>query len=159
MNKWELWIDQAHYLGNSSCPLPSICKWHTVQMIVSNSFNWHQFLLLFQLFCSPDQQYLIYSSWSDYGKLSIFMFVNKIALCCQNWNFLIVLFVCFFFTTKALFFLINTSFFSTLVHLCNIYGDYETHTALCLKWVTFWLSNLINIRLMNVNVVVKIKFR
>lgn len=34
---------------------------------------------------SPDQQYLIYSSWSDY------------------------------------------------VHLCNIYGDYETHTALCLN--------------------------
>ncbi|KAJ7337061.1 DDB1- and CUL4-associated factor 11 [Desmophyllum pertusum] len=34
---------------------------------------------------SPDQQYLIYSSWSDY------------------------------------------------VHLCNIYGDHETHTALCLN--------------------------
>lgn len=34
---------------------------------------------------SPDQQYLIYSSWSDY------------------------------------------------IHLCNIYGDYETHSALCLS--------------------------
>lgn len=34
---------------------------------------------------SPDQQYLIYSSWSDY------------------------------------------------IHLCNIYGDYETHAALCLN--------------------------
>lgn len=34
---------------------------------------------------SPDQQYLIYSSWSDY------------------------------------------------IHLCNIYGDHETHTALCLN--------------------------
>ena len=27
-----------------------------------------------------------------------------------------------------------------VVHLCNIYGDHETHTALCLKWVMIFFN-------------------
>ena len=40
------------------------------------------------------------------------------------------------------------------VHLCNIYGDHETHTALCLKWVMIFLNFTSRCRFSQVKVTV-----